>query len=120
MRTDEMLKVQSLHDELMDEIKRLREINADLLAALKNLVPRFKRCMLAHGNSEDIAESNIQMGLAAIAKAEAPPVGKKVALSRKLPEWIGKTDDDACAAACAAATIRCPTAAFVSADAGAE
>jgi hypothetical protein len=35
--------------------------------------------MLAHGNSEDIAESNIQIGLAAIAKAEAPPVGEKVA-----------------------------------------
>ena len=49
---------------------RLIAAAPDLLAALKNIVPRFERCMIAHKNSPEIAAQNVKAARAAIAKAE--------------------------------------------------
>ncbi len=41
-----------------------------LLAALKNLVPRFESCAMAHGNDRETVESSSAQARAAIAEAE--------------------------------------------------
>jgi uncharacterized protein YPO0396 len=52
------------------ENERLRQINANLLAALKNIVPRFERCCAAAGSDVEYIAEAIAQFRAAIALAE--------------------------------------------------
>ena len=49
---------------------RLKAINAGLLAALQNIIPRFERCIIVSGTSKELAMIATKAARAIIAKAQ--------------------------------------------------
>ena len=59
--------------ETMAERDRLKAINAELLATLQNIIPRFERCIIASGTSKELAMMATKAARAIIAKAQPEP-----------------------------------------------
>lgn len=71
-RSDTAKRSMAIHAEMRQEIEHLRRINAELLEELKQMVERFKRCLLhtKSAGDEEIAESAVSKARQIIAKAE--------------------------------------------------
>ena len=56
------------------ELERVEELNAELVEALEDLIPRFVRCAVASGTDPEFAEMAVSKHRAVLAKAkgEAP------------------------------------------------
>ena len=52
------------------ERDKLKAINAELLAALQNIIPRFERCIIVSGTSEELAMIATKAARATLAKAQ--------------------------------------------------